>query len=543
MPISLVAAALAALAAPACVNALRASQELGYIPPIPEDAYHAGHNGLARRATNATNPNIKAATFQQLIDHSNPSLGTFTQRYWYNAEFYRGPGAPIVLNAPGEYASDRFVGYTTNLTLPGVFAQTNGGAALILEHRYWGQSSPYPNLTAETLQYLTLDQSIQDLVHFAKTVELPFDPDGSSRPDKAPWVLSGCSYPGALTAWTHHLAPGTFWAYHCSSAVVEAVADYWQYFAPIDEALPRNCSADLKKINTHFQRVLTNGTAEAKNGLKRKFGFDNIADDDFVSAVDGALGSWQSQQFYSGYTDTFKMCDYMETGNANGTNGTIPGPEGVGLCQSLKGLARFWREYVLPGDGACSGVWDDYPPQACYNTHNASYPVFTNTTVENPYNRQWMWFLCNEAFEYWQVGSPDSTVGYPAPLYNIDYWRAQCPIYFPEVNGHQVGMVKGVRADDVNRRTGGWGNVNTTRLIWINGEYDPWRSASVESDFRPGGPFGGDDERPSYVIPKAAHCNDMLMRNAEANPGARKVIDAEVAKMKEWVDAFYKNKL
>lgn len=40
-----------------------------------------------------------------------------------------------------------------------------------------------------------------------------------------------------------------------------------------------------------------------------------------------------------------------QTGNANGTNGTIPGPEGVGLCQSLKGLARFWREYVLPGDG------------------------------------------------------------------------------------------------------------------------------------------------------------------------------------------------
>ncbi|KAG8406844.1 hypothetical protein J3459_018625 [Metarhizium acridum] len=308
MQISLVAAALAALAAPACVNALRASQELGYIPPIPEDAYY-GRNGLARRATNT---NIRAATFQQLIDHKNPSLGTFTQRYWYNAEFYRGPGSPIVLNAPGEYATDNFVGYTTNLTLPGVFAQTNGGAALILEHRYWGQSSPYPSLTTETLQYLTLDQSIQDLVYFANNVRLPFDPDGSSRPDKAPWVLSGCSYPGALTAWTHHLAPGTFWAYHCSSAVVEAVGDYWQYFAPIDSALPRNCSADLKRINAHFQRVLTNGTAEAKDKLKSRFGFDGIADDDFVSAIDGSLGNWQGQQFYSGYTDTFKMCDYME---------------------------------------------------------------------------------------------------------------------------------------------------------------------------------------------------------------------------------------
>jgi hypothetical protein len=306
MHISLLIAAIAALM-PTGTNALHASQELGYIPPIPEDAYDS--RGLSKRATN---PNIKAATFEQLIDHKNPSLGTFTQRYWYNAEFYKGPGSPIILNAPGEYASDNFVGYTTNATLPGVFAQTNGGACLILEHRYWGKSSPYQNLTTETLQYLNLDQSIQDLIHFAKTVKLPFDPAGTSKPEKAPWILSGCSYPGALAAWTHTLAPGTFWAYHCSSAVVEAVGDYWQYFAPIDAALPRNCSADLKGINSYFQRVLTGKNETAKNKLKRRFGFDDIADDDFVSAVDGSLGSWQSQQFYSGYTDTFKMCDYIE---------------------------------------------------------------------------------------------------------------------------------------------------------------------------------------------------------------------------------------
>lgn len=148
----------------------------------------------------------------------------------------------------------------------------------------------------------------------------------------------------------------------------------------------------------------------------------------------------------------------------------------------------------------------------------------------------------NRSFEYWQVGSPRSTVGYPPPMYNVDYWRRQCPVYFPEVHGHKVGMVKGIRAEDVNKRTGGWNNVNTTRLMWVNGEYDPWRSASVASDFRPGGAFVGDEERPSYVIPKAAHCNDMIIRNAAANPGVKKVVDAEVAKMKEWVDAFYKKR-
>ncbi|KAK2606354.1 hypothetical protein QQS21_003285 [Conoideocrella luteorostrata] len=530
MRLSVFAAAVAALAG--SVNGLHAKQELGYIPLIPEDA--ESPRGISKRATN---PNIKAATFQQLIDHKNPSLGTFTQRYWYNAEFYKGPGAPIILNAPGEYASDNFVGYTTNLTLPGVFAQTNGGAALILEHRYWGKSSPYQTLTTESLQYLTLDQSVQDLIYFAKNVDLPFDPQGTSKPDKAPWVLSGCSYPGALAAWTQDLAPGTYWAYHCSSAVVETIGDYWQYFAPIDQAMPKNCSTDMKKINSYVQKVLTTGTDDAKKYLKSKFGFTNIADDDFVSAIIGALPSWQSQQFYSGYGTIFRVCDWVEGFWPGSNQTTAPGPEGAGLCKSLKGFAKFWREYQLPGPGACGDN-----TTSCYDSHDQNAPMYKDTSVENPYNRQWMWFLCNEAFEYWQAGSLQSTVGYPAPIYNVEYFRKQCPLFFPEVNGHQVGMVKGVRAEDVNRRTGGWDNVNTTRLLWVNGEYDPWRSASVASDFRPGGPFKGDEERPSYVIPKAAHCNDMIVRNAAVNEGAKKVVDAEVKKMKEWVDAFYKQK-
>lgn len=41
-----------------------------------------------------------------------------------------------------------------------------------------------------------------------------------------PWVLSGGSYSGALSAWTESTAPGTFWAYHASSAPVEAIYDY-----------------------------------------------------------------------------------------------------------------------------------------------------------------------------------------------------------------------------------------------------------------------------------------------------------------------------
>ena len=51
--------------------------------------------------------------------------------------------------------------------------------------RYWGESSPYQDLTAETLYYLTLNQSIEDLTYFANNVNLPFDTNGTSNADKA----------------------------------------------------------------------------------------------------------------------------------------------------------------------------------------------------------------------------------------------------------------------------------------------------------------------------------------------------------------------
>ncbi|KAG5926782.1 hypothetical protein E4U42_002950 [Claviceps africana] len=535
MHLSLLVAAIATFGDSA-VSAKRRGLELSYTRPYTEDVEF--HNDLVSIKSHKKNPNIKSATFQQLIDHNNPSLGAFTQRYWYNAEFYAGPGSPIVLNAPGENAADGYEGYTTNKTLPGMFAQTNGGAAILLEHRYWGGSSPYQKLTTETLQYLTLNQSIQDLVYFANNVHLPFDPHGSSKPKKAPWILSGCSYSGALAAWTHHLAPGTFWAYHCSSAPVETIGDYWQYFQPIDEALPRNCSTDFKRISAHVQEVLTTGSETARNQLKSWFGFNaTLADDDFVGAIASELTTWQNQQFYSGYGNVFRACDWMEGFWPKSHKTVRPGPEGVGLSQSLHNYAKFWKEYMLPGPGSCGDNTTD-----CYGTHDPNADFYTNTTVNNDSNRQWIWFLCNEAFEYWQTGSVDSTVGWPSPLLNVKYWRRMCPILFPKVKGHKVGMARGVRGIDVIRRTGGWSMTNTTRLLWVNGEYDPWRAASVASDFRPSGPFLGDEQHPSYVIPKSSHCNDVIMKNAAVNEASRKVMKAEISKMKEWVHDFYKRK-
>jgi hypothetical protein len=168
--------------------------------------------------------------------------------------------SPQVHN-PGESNATEGIDGLRNNSLVGLLAQELGAGILYIEHRYWGRSSPFANLTTENLQYLTLENSILDMTHFANTVDVPWatreDPSG---PDVVPWVLMGGSYPGALAAWVESVAPGTYWAYLASSAVVEVVEDFWQYWEPVRLGMPSNCSSDVNAVIDYMDDILIYGT-------------------------------------------------------------------------------------------------------------------------------------------------------------------------------------------------------------------------------------------------------------------------------------------
>lgn len=279
--------------------------------------YNPIHDVLRPREPGSTAPGLgKLEYFDQLIDHANPSLGTFKQRYWWNSDHYAGPHSPIVLESPSESAIgvDGDLDGLNNRTLPGLLAQDNQGAQITIEHRYFGPSSPYQNLDTETFQYLTLDNSIQDLIYFAKNVVLPFDKTNgtATKPDQAPWLLAGCSYAGALTAWTEALAPGTFWAYEAGSAVVETQEQFWDYFAPIKNAMPQNCTTDFQRVVKHVDDVLLHGSDGDKKALKQKFGASQASDKDFGSFISNWLTVQQSQQVSDKISTLHYFCDFVE---------------------------------------------------------------------------------------------------------------------------------------------------------------------------------------------------------------------------------------
>ena len=86
--------------------------------------------------------------------------------------------------------------------MTGLIAQRQSGAGVVLEHRHYGLSVPFGNLSEASLQYYTLEQAIDDFEYFANNVVLPMPGGDKVKPSQAPWVLVGGSYSGALTAWT-----------------------------------------------------------------------------------------------------------------------------------------------------------------------------------------------------------------------------------------------------------------------------------------------------------------------------------------------------
>lgn len=185
---------------------------------------------------------------------------------------------------PGTALNDILCSYATTARTTGIIAQEIGAAVIVLEHRYWGFSSPFQELTTKNMQYQTLRNAIADLNYFALTAKLPFDTKGTTNADKAPWVLVGGSYSGALTAWTEATTkPSVMWAYYASSAVVETMGNYWSYFLTETENMPQNCSSDISLVIDYLDNIGETGSTDEQDAAKEKFGLGGVAHyDDFM---------------------------------------------------------------------------------------------------------------------------------------------------------------------------------------------------------------------------------------------------------------------
>lgn len=106
-----------------------------------------GVNGISNLASKKAEDILY--NFTNLIDHEDPSKGTYSQRFYFDPKFYKS-GGPLIFMTPGESNVEGYNSYLHS-GLPAELANATGGAVFIVEQRYFGFSLVSPGLptTAE----------------------------------------------------------------------------------------------------------------------------------------------------------------------------------------------------------------------------------------------------------------------------------------------------------------------------------------------------------------------------------------------------------
>lgn len=159
-------------------------------------------------------------------------------------------------------------------------------------------SSAKEGLPLDLLEYLTVDQAIEDIVSFIDifpTLQpLLFEsrsnsssPPGSSKDSTfengsdliARWILAGCSYGGNLAAWTRQRYPSKVFAAFASSAPVRSALDFFEYSTSQTDILGPQCSQDLAAARDFLDSALqtTDAFMDQMSNLSCSAGFNTTS--------------------------------------------------------------------------------------------------------------------------------------------------------------------------------------------------------------------------------------------------------------------------
>ncbi|CAL9156152.1 unnamed protein product, partial [Musa hybrid cultivar] len=383
--------------------------------------------------------------FNQTLDHFSPTdHHKFRQRFYEFLDYYQVPKGPIFLKICGESACNGIVNDYTS-----VLAKKFGAAIVSLEHRYYGKSSPFKQLTTNNLRFLSSKQALFDLAVFRQYYQEYLNAKYNISETENPWFVFGVSYSGALSAWFRlkfpHLTCGSL----ASSGVVLAIYNFKEFDQQVGDSAGAECKAVLQEItNLVDEKLQSDGKS-----VKKLFGAAKLQNDnDFLYLLaDAAAIAFQ-------YGNPDVLCSPLVDAKKNGSN-------------LLEVYANYVRNYYLGKFGASL---ESYDQQHLKNI----------TPGENSADRLWWFQVCTEV-AYFQVAPKNGTVRSP----NIDtrYHLDLCKNIFGE------GVYPDVEMTNIYY---GGTRIAGSKIVFTNGSQDPWRHASKQKS---------SEDLPSYLI-KCHNC-------------------------------------
>ncbi|XP_037043766.1 putative serine protease K12H4.7 isoform X2 [Bradysia coprophila] len=435
MKIVIIAAIVAtALAAPLQKQRVSIYDLLGRRDPFPEPKYPS-----------PIPQNVTLLTIEQRVDNFNPaSQDTWLQRYLINDEFYT-PGSPIFLFLGGEWT---ITPYRMTFSLMHDMADDLNASILYLEHRYYGESRPTPNVTDENLRFLTPQQALADTAHFVSHIQATIP--GASR---SPFILVGGHYSASLAVWFRqaypHLALGV-WA---SSAPLPSVVDFDQFKVATGAAF-RNVGGDscYDAMDLGFDRVQEMVDADQWDELTEAFYLcDPLEPEDLPHLFSIVAEIYAIQpQFSDEYTMEQTCATIEEAGS------------------TVESIAHVILAFIDPAAGQCFNIdYDDI-------IENERRTEWDAPAVLSGY-RQWTYQLCSQIGWFHTSTSPDQPFG---DNFGVDLYHAGCQAVFGERFTEERLENN---SDRFNTLFGGL-NPDVTNAVFVYGQHDPWSVIGRRTD-------------------------------------------------------------
>eukprot|EP00811_Abedinium_folium_P026726 NODE_3969_length_1955_cov_1.819475.p1 GENE.NODE_3969_length_1955_cov_1.819475~~NODE_3969_length_1955_cov_1.819475.p1 ORF type:complete len:510 (+),score=161.19 NODE_3969_length_1955_cov_1.819475:173-1702(+) len=436
----------------------------------------ARKHGVAVPAPPAPQPHgAEQWNCEQLQDHFDAgNTQTWCQRYWVNTTHYRGAGHPVLICIGGEGPSFQpdVVSRSTHCNDLLELAPRVGAMVFALEHRFYGKSMPnVSDITTENLEkFLSSRQALADLARFHSYANKHYELKD------AKWVTFGASYPGMLSSFARLLYPQLFHASVASSAPVLARMDFVGYHEVAARSLATMeynvggsalCLAVVRDGHNKIREMLQ--TAKGRRALEKHFNLcgENALDDERSVALWAGSGVIPLEIQGNDPTCSDENCNINMT------------------CQSLIAASK-------PGSrmDALATVAQQFNGPDCMDVGYDAYLDELKSTDVTNWIRVWQFQTCKE-FAFYQTCNEGSncpyTQGYNTLAFNLD----SCQKIF----GISPSQVEA----NVAKSNAFYGGVrpNSTRVLFINGQVDPWHYPSVLVSPGP--------QLPTMWVPGASH--------------------------------------
>ncbi len=417
------------------------------------------------------------------MDHFSPEeTRTWKQRYFVNDEFFDGNG-PVFLCVGGEgseLTSDVVKTGTVHCAVMVDLAKEVGGLILALEHRYYGESQPVPDLSTANLKWLTSRQALGDLAQFHDYISENYHLTDNNR-----WIAFGGSYPGMLAAWARIKYPGVIFAAVSSSGPVEAQFNMQGFNDVMAKSMGATIVGGSEQCVEQIRRAFSDLGSLLSSVEDRQFLYDRF---------NLCTSEAESDPLKDAYNQ-FQFLYYLSTQDGIDLSGLLKGslfPVQLNdpNCKEVAcSIEKVCDDFMLNNDlgepiDRLASLWSFYAGEKCTSVdyQMATIAPLLDTSLSSWPNRSWQYQACNE-FGFFQTCDPGTECPFTQEphMNTIEVQSYYCQRAFG-LNANEIQE----RIAETNEYYGGWDPVGT-RIMYVSGSVDPWHSLGVcrAPDYQP----------------------------------------------------------